>query len=106
MRRFKIKDMIGGWFIGDFEPSVLRTPDFEVCFKQHKKGEDWPRHYHKEATEYNLLLRGQMTINGQLFKAGHGFIIEPGEVSKPVFLTDCELIIVKTPSVPGDKYEV
>jgi len=51
--------MDGGWFIGDFEPSVLRTSDFEVCYKEHKKGEDWPRHYHKEATEYNLLLRRQ-----------------------------------------------
>jgi len=98
--------MIGGWFIGDFEPSVLRTKDFEVCFKQHKKGEDWPRHYHKEATEYTILIRGQLAINGQLIRAGHGFVIEPGEAVKAVFLTDCELIVVKTPSVPGDKYEV
>ena len=38
--------------------------------------------------------------------AGDVFVIEPGEVAEPEFLEDCQLVCVKTPSLPGDKYEV
>ena len=30
MEIHKIKDMIGGWFVGDFEPTAYKTKDFEV----------------------------------------------------------------------------
>jgi len=106
MERFNIEDMAGGWFIGDFAPVAHKTAAFEVCYKQHKKGEHWPRHYHEIATEINYLIRGQMRINGLLLNEGDIFVIEPMEISDPEFITDCELIIVKTPSIPGDKYEV
>ena len=40
-----------GWFIGDFEPSVLKTKDFEVGVLVHPKGEKWPAHFHPVCTE-------------------------------------------------------
>ena len=40
MKKFKMSDMKGGWFVGDFEPSVLRTKNFEVGYHTHKKGDD------------------------------------------------------------------
>jgi len=45
-----------------------------------------------------------MIIGGLRLKAGDVFKINPGEIADPVFLKDCELIVVKVPSVPGDKY--
>ena len=45
-------------------------------------------------------------LNDKLIRPGDIITIEPGEVTKATFITDCELVIVKTPSVPGDKYEV
>ena len=30
MKVFNIEDMRGGWFVGDFDPSILRTDKFEV----------------------------------------------------------------------------
>ena len=39
--------MVKGWFVGDFEPSVYKTKEFEVGYFTHKKGEKWPFHYHK-----------------------------------------------------------
>jgi quercetin dioxygenase-like cupin family protein len=104
MKVFKISDMIGGWFIGDFKPTAFNTENFEVCYKQHPKGEEWDTHYHKIATEINYIIRGEMMINDDLLKEGDIFILEPNEVSKPEFLTDCELIVVKTPSAKNDKY--
>jgi hypothetical protein len=35
---FKMKDMKGGWFIGDFQPTAFKTDQFEVCYKHHTKG--------------------------------------------------------------------
>lgn len=106
MKIFRLTPWTGGWFIGDFEPAAYRTKDFEVALKRHHRGEKWPRHYHKVATEINYLMNGRMTIQGEEFRPGDVFIMEPGETADPEFLEDCELIVVKTPSVPGDKYEV
>jgi quercetin dioxygenase-like cupin family protein len=106
MKKAKLSDMWRGWFIGDFEPSVLKTSDFEVGVLTHKKDEVWPEHYHKVATEYNVLLEGSMTIQGELIEPGDIFIFEPNEVADPKFHEDCTVLCVKTPSVKGDKYEV
>jgi quercetin dioxygenase-like cupin family protein len=106
MKITKINDMVRGWFIGDFEPSVLRTKDFEVGILSHKKDEVWPKHYHSIATEYNVLISGKMHICGETIGAGTIFVIEPNEVADPIFLEDCTVVTVKTPSVIGDKYNV
>lgn len=106
MIKHNIKDFWRGWFIGNFEPSVLRTEQFEVGVLEHKKGEQWKAHYHAVGTEYNVLLTGSMIICGETVRQGEIFIIAPNEVADPVFLEDCTVLCVKTPSLPGDKYEV
>ncbi|GAA3623140.1 hypothetical protein GCM10022419_131010 [Nonomuraea rosea] len=104
MKTFREEDMLGGWFVGDFVPSAFRTDTAEVCLKRHKKDEQWPTHYHAVAVEINLVVEGELTINERRFGPGDGFVIECGEVAEPRFLTDCCLVVVKVPSVPGDKY--
>ena len=106
MKISRIEDYTGGWFIGNFSPTLLKTEGFEVGLKVHKKGEKWPVHYHAIATEYNCMVSGHMILNGHTIKTGDVFVIEPNEVSKSEFLEDCHIIVVKTPSIPGDKYEV
>lgn len=98
------KIMKEGWFIGDFEPSAHRTSSFEVCYKLHKKNEVWPIHYHKIAIEINYLMKGKMIIKDIELNAGDIFTIYPCEIVDPVFLEDCELIVVKIPSIVDDKY--
>jgi len=97
---------IGGWFIGNFEPTAFLTKEFEVCYKIHKKNEKWPPHYHKMATEINYLMKGRMIIQGKELISGDVFIIDAGEIANPIFLEKCELIVVKIPSVINDKYNV
>mgnify|MGYP001585026630 FL=1 len=93
--------------MGDFVPSVCQTPLFEVAIKQHKQDEQWDRHYQKVATEYNVLIKGLMEIEldekSLSIWPGDIFIFEPGEVAKPHFLTNCTVVCVKVPSIPGDK---
>lgn len=101
-----LKDYFRGWIIGDFENSILRTKDFEVGILTHLKDEVWPSHYHKEATEYNVLVKGKMIANGKELNTGDVFIFEKGEIANPIFLEDCKLVIIKTPSSTSDKYEI
>lgn len=102
----RLSDFTRGWLIGDFEPALLRTKDFEVGILTHKKDEKWPKHYHKLAVEYNVLMSGKMLVNGIELNSGDVFVIEKNEVSEPIFLEDCTVLVVKTPSVIGDKYEI
>jgi hypothetical protein len=106
MLKEKLSNMTRGWFIGDFEPSLLKTKDFEVGILTHKKGEEWPEHYHKIATEYTVLISGSMTICGELIEPGTIFVLKPYEIADPIFHEDCVILVIKTPSVIGDKYVV
>lgn len=98
--------MVGGWFIGDFEPSVHRTEAFEVSVKLHPKGEKWETHYHKIAKEINMIVSGEMTLQNTRLTSGDIFVLEPDEIADPVFHTDCTIVCVKTPSAKNDKYIV
>ena len=106
MKIDRIEEMKGGWFIGNFEPSVFKTTEFEVGYKIHPAGDKWDAHYHKLSVEINLLVRGSMVIQGKTLNAGDIFVLERYEVTDPVYLTDCEIIVVKVPSSPSDKYMV
>lgn len=106
MKIFKLEDMFRGWFVGNFSPSSYTTDQFEVGVLIHKKGEYWRKHYHKLATEINCLIEGKMLLNNVEINKGDIFVIQPNEVAEPIFLEDCKLVVIKTPSVIGDKYEV
>jgi quercetin dioxygenase-like cupin family protein len=103
MKLFRISDFTGGWIIGDFSPSILKTSAFEIGLLNLKKNEVWPSHYHQYCTEYNVLVNGRMVINDFLVMPGDVFILEAGEVAKSHFLDDCTILVVKIPSISGDK---
>ena len=103
MKIQKLSDMKSGWFIGAFDPTAYHSKDFEVNYRVHPKGQEWDTHYHTEVTEINLLIKGQMTIQEKLLTSGDIFIIEPWEITNPVFLEDCEIICVKVPSANDKK---
>tara|TARA_Y100000593_G_scaffold16106_1_gene31800 strand:+ start:26299 stop:26637 length:339 start_codon:yes stop_codon:yes gene_type:complete len=104
MEIYKLVDFTRGWLIGDFEPSLIKTKDFEVGVLFHPKGEVWPAHYHKIADEYNVLLSGKMKICNEDLSEGDVFVIRKGEVADPEFYEDCKILTIKIPSVIGDKY--
>ena len=47
-----------------------------------------------------------MTIQNKELNEGDIFIFNPYEIADPIFLEDCTVLIIKTPSVPGDKYVI
>ena len=106
MKVFNIAEMYNGWFIGDFEPCVFKSKDFEIAHHKHPAGYKTPRHTHKIALELTYILKGKMSIRGQELTEGQMFLYEPFEIADGEILEDVELIVVKWPSVPDDKYFV
>ena len=100
---YKMEDMFRGWFIGDFEPSVIKTTGFEVGYLFHKKGEKWQTHYHNNVIEVNLLIEGKMILNDLELNKNDIFVIDKKVLACPVFLEDCFIICIKIPHIVGDK---
>jgi quercetin dioxygenase-like cupin family protein len=96
--------MKGGWFVGRFDPTSFYSEEFEVGYKEFKKGEPHADHYHKVGTEINLIASGKVEFNGEVFDKGSVVIIEPGETTSTKFLEDSTIVVVKTPSLPDDKF--
>ena len=104
MKTFNIDDMCNGWFIGDFEPSACKNSNFEVAHHKHPAGYKTCRHTHKLAQELTYILRGKVNIRGETLVAGQMFLYEPMEIADAEIIEDVDLIVVKWPSVPSDKY--
>lgn len=101
-----IKQYTNGWYIGNFTPAVLQSKDFEIAHHSYPKGFEGNPHTHKIAAEYNYIVTGSLVASGQTLKRGDIFVYEPFDISDVIFLEDTDLIIVKVPSVPNDKYEM
>lgn len=104
MEKFNLNDMIGGWFVGHFEPTVHQTNDFEVAVKMYKEGDYEEEHYHKIATEYTLILDGEVVMAGKNYTSGEIIKIHPNEPTDFRAITDVKTVVVKVPSVKDDKY--
>ena len=104
MKRFNLTDSgARGWFIGDFDSAVHRTKDFEICYQHNSRGKT-DSHIHKQITEITLVISGRQLCNGELFTAGEICILEPGDISQIEYLEDTEVVTIKTPSIPSDKF--
>lgn len=105
MEVFKLSNMTKGWFVGDFSPAVLHSNAAEVAVKSYKEGALEHRHMHKIATEVTLIMSGRARMNDMVLETGDIIKIEPGEDTDFEALTDVTTVVVKTPSLAGDKYE-
>ena len=105
MRTSNLNAMIRGWFIGNFEPSVIKTDKVEVAIKHYKAGEKESRHYHKIASEITVILTGRVKMNECEYAPLDILLIEPGEETDFEALTDTITVVVKIPGVLNDKYE-
>jgi quercetin dioxygenase-like cupin family protein len=103
---YNIKNFNNGWFIGNFEPSIFKNCFFEVAHHKIAKGFAGPLHYHKIAEEVTYIVKGKLIADGRKLAAGDMFVYHPKEVSNVTFLEDTDLIVIKWPSVPTDKYIV
>lgn len=105
MKLARLDEMKGGWFIGDFSPACLQTTQFEVGCKVYKAGTYERRHVHRIATEVTVIISGQARMNGRIVNAGDIVLLEAGESSDFLAIEEnTTTLVVKSPSVIGDKY--
>ena len=105
MKTAKLEDMVKGWFVGNFEPTLLKTNDVEVAVKSYKKGDYEDRHYHKIATEITVIVSGRVKMNGVEYTKGDIVVIEPMESTDFEALEDnTQNVVVKYPGANNDKY--
>ena len=106
MEKYRLKDMIKGWFVGDFEPTVIKTKDCEVGVKHYAAGSKEEPHYHGQAEELTVVVSGRVRMNNSIYEAGDIVKVSRDEVVEFEALEDTLTVVYKTASVPGDKYVI
>ena len=104
MHILKLKEYTRGWLIGDFEPNVLRTKEFEFGVKEYKAGDVEAAHVHKVATEISVIVTGEFEMNGKRLTRGDVLVMEPNDVARFKCVKTGSTAVVKVPSVLGDKH--
>ena len=105
MEKNNLNNFIKGWFIGNFEPTLFTTDSFEIAIKRYKAGDKENRHHHKIATEFTIIVDGEVEMNGVKYIKDDIIIIKPNESTDFYCLTDVVTTVVKVPCVKNDKYE-
>ena len=105
MKVDRLDDMVRGWFVGDFEPTLYRTTAVEVAVKHYAAGDEEARHHHKIATEITAVVSGRVRMDGRELAAGEIVTLAPGESSDFLALTDATVVAIKLPGAKHDKYE-
>lgn len=106
MKTAKLADMTKGWFIGNFDPSLIKTNAVEVAVKNYKKGEHEQAHFHKIATEITVIISGRVRMFGKEWMSGDIIVVEPGDATDFEALEDSVNAVVKIPGANNDKYLV
>lgn len=99
-------DFIGGWFVGDFSPSLFKRKDIEVGLKYLEKGFVDAAHFHKASTEFNLIVYGLVRMGSKTFTKGDFMNFLPNEISQVECLEDAAILVIRDGSGVGDKYDV
>jgi quercetin dioxygenase-like cupin family protein len=92
------------WLVGDFEPALVQTKDVGVGVLEIAKGHKADGHFHRQHTEFNVILSGKAMINEVVYNKGDIFIFLPNERSYVEYLEDTILLVIKAPSVRNDKF--
>ena len=104
-----------GYFIGQFMGQkgypLLETEEVEIAYKKLPAdfGDETP-HYHKKGVEINIVISGSYKVWIQAkeieLKKGNFLIVYPESELKNISAEEgTELIVIKSPSVPDDKFE-
>ena len=105
IEQYNLENMIKGWFIGNFEPSLFITNNVEVGVKKYLAGDYEDSHYHEIATEFTVIISGVVEMNGTLYKENDIIKIKPGVKANFKAVSDVVTVVVKLPGANNDKYE-
>lgn len=102
MKVENIDNFKAGWLVGNFEPALIKSTDFEMAIQTTPAGTYIERHYQKVSTEYNCIVSGKVIANGETLSTGDIFIYAPGEITELEIIEDVTIVVFKTPSAGID----
>jgi mannose-6-phosphate isomerase-like protein (cupin superfamily) len=114
----KLEDFqkFSGYFIGQFMGEngfpILETNEVEIAYKKlPEKFEKEKPHYHKKGVEINIVIKGkykaQVNEKTVVISEKEFLVVYPQAKLKNISAQKgTELIVVKAPSVPDDKFRV
>ncbi len=116
MEAYRLRDYHRGWITGFFKDSIYED-DFEVAIQRYAKGQRHDKHYHKIATEINIITSGECCFEFYTLEDNKKkeiviacqddiIVIRPNEVCRFTATTDCCLTVIKTHSRENDKYVI
>jgi len=104
IQSYRLEQMVKGWFIGKFHPTLFSTTDVEVGVKRYKAGDYESYHHHKIATEFTVILNGTIEMSGIEYHDGDIIKINPETSTDFKAITDVTTVVVKIPGATNDKY--
>ncbi len=106
MKIYDLDDFRGGWFVGNFMPTLFPIEETEVAIKRYKAGDFESKHMHKLSDEITVIVSGKVSMNGEVYKENDVILIDKGEATDFIAITDAVTCVVKIPSSKDDKYPV
>lgn len=103
IQRRRLDDFPGGWLVGAFQPSIISSDEIEVGLKNFSRGAVEAEHYQSVATEVTVVISGSCRIGAGEYVAGDIIVIPPHISASFEALEETLLLVVKSPSLPGDK---
>jgi dTDP-4-dehydrorhamnose 3,5-epimerase-like enzyme len=100
----RLEEMLRGWFVGPFAPTMFHCDGVEVAVKHYAAGDTEGWHYHHVATEITAIISGAAVMADRRLEAGAIICLAPGEGSDFSALEDTVTVVVKVPAVHGDKH--
>lgn len=104
-----------GYFIGQFMGEkgfpILETDEVEIAYKKlPEKFEGDKPHFHKKGVEISIIIKGKFKaqVNKKIVEISEKefLVVYPRTTLKKISAQkDTELIVVKAPSVPNDKFQ-
>lgn len=104
MKKYNLTDFKKGWLVGDFEPAIIKTKEFEFGVKFYKKGDVDQTHLHRFLEEITVVINGVFNMNEKRLYPGDVVLIKQNEVVTFSCVEDGSIAVIKTPSVIGDKF--
>lgn len=104
MKKNHLEEFVRGWFVGGFDPALIKTTDVEVAVQRIEKGTIEAEHCHKIATEITVIVKGKARMGALFLDEGDIVTIEPGEYTDFEALEDTMTVVVKYPGALNDKY--
>lgn len=104
MKKYNLNNFTRGWVVGDFDPSIIRTKNFEFMVRTYNQGDKELPHLHKIADEITVVVSGKFKMNNEILETGDILHISPGEQTDFECLEGGSTAVIKSPSIIGDKY--